>query len=61
MDYLYEREINSNKGSLRTRRKQFARIEKEKMRKRANNMRKYKKNEKSWRETRKTRRLGRND
>jgi len=42
MDYLYEREINSNKGSLKTRRKQSAKIGEEKKRERTDNRRRYK-------------------
>lgn len=43
MDYLYEREINSNKGSLKSRRKQFARIKEKREGERANNVRRCKK------------------
>jgi len=52
MDYLYEHEINSNKGSLKTRRKQSVRIgeeekgEKRIMREDAKEKRERKKREK---------------
>lgn len=63
MDYLYEREINSNKGSLKTRRKQSARKEKrEREKERAVREDAKEKNETSWGEKKKKRRrIGAND
>lgn len=63
MDYLYEREINSNKGSLKTRRKQSARKEKrEREKERTVREDAKEKNETSWGEKKKKRRrIGAND